>query len=1210
MGTSSIFDMNQINEIFSKKTLFWRLRVSLLYQPQRILLFGASLLLIGVIGQFFDAAFTSSAQSPLSFAFSVVSVVGVALNFWSDIFIANIWQMAASPFFVIGMALVSAASGLTHLSSGALSQTIGSIGIAGTGCIFFAMALFFVSVKDTFRMPLLGPHNYFLWGGVCFCAGTLLIFLNFLSLFPVFSSTYPGRVIALVGYFLLSLGALCFWCSSTLMFESTFIMVLHRYPSTSVLRKFPRCASWNLFACLASDVGGFVAFLSLASSSSVIGTGFLWGFIGGVGIVAVGRLTVSILYMFPKDILMTVGTFLDFCGLAVLCAGIATTTLANPVSLSLIIASGSVSLAGSLLLIFRSFLLGRKNTFFACGNFPAFAQVFQIAAACCLIVYGAHAPVSLNWLLSWAFLISLGESFSLFFSSNVIDVATAFNYASGDALSWDPDATFPVELKGQFVAQDDPLGWASAVNSQEYDVIIAGAGPAGLTAINELCIRGLNVAIFDIKETVVPDSRFFLMNPATIEGLWRLGVCENLFSRGQQNSAGWGSCFSSGMQHPDCIVFGNAPAYSRDVHSSLGNETSRLSSSRSTSCSWASQPGYRCVQSAQEAVLLEGARRFQKANVMFQHRVLDFRVINEGESDEYVLVLVKNEITQQVFKTKARFLVGCDGALSTVARLLKTKFDGFTNLAASRSVYFRSPNLFDSVKGKLCESHQYHVVRKNVGVAYFALRDIARGLWTFHLHALFDGRSPSVLDPDELYEMVQEFSGPEVEFEVITDGRWKWNFAIARTFRKGPVFLAGDACHSWPPFLGNGGNTAYQDVTNLCWKLEAAVRGWGGESLLQSYDLERRDQVLRNAMGVIANTPSPTRLKIAGRLLFNFFTKFIVLARWFHTTSGEHLGNNFCQSGLSYGCRYDFSPAVLGGDERNSPPEDPFPVYIPKLVPGGRVLHVEFTDTHSVHDLIKLSGYTIFKTSSLISKKEVEDIVDAFETLGAEITSVDISEKLISGLRAGKRNSYVATLWTEQQVVICRPDLYVSWTKAISLEDKNPADIASRLCGKSVPADALQKALSMNRWLTWRMYEGMKPMRQVFTKGTLVKNKEKEYLKENASKADVIEEPSAGDSNIPLQLLGKKKDENTCPHCEAPFDGDDFCMFNENKVHPRCLAGFRKNVGISDKVCAFCNKMVIRQSSVTKNRVKVHEACLKDFKAFRNQFEHQMIDFG
>jgi hypothetical protein len=80
---------------------------------------------------------------------------------------------------------------------------------------------------------------------------------------------------------------------------------------------------------------------------------------------------------------------------------------------------------------------------------------------------------------------------------------------------------------------------------------------------------------------------------------------------------------------------------------------------------------------------------------------------------------------------------------------------------------------------------------------------------------------------------------PDIEVEIEDVAVWKATAECAESFRKGRVFIAGDAAHVVPPTGGFGGNTGVQDAANLCWKLAMVVKGEADESLLDSYEQER-----------------------------------------------------------------------------------------------------------------------------------------------------------------------------------------------------------------------------------------------------------------------------------------------------------------------------------------------------------------------------------
>src|SRR5690606_12831889 len=81
---------------------------------------------------------------------------------------------------------------------------------------------------------------------------------------------------------------------------------------------------------------------------------------------------------------------------------------------------------------------------------------------------------------------------------------------------------------------------------------------------------------------------------------------------------------------------------------------------------------------------------------------------------------------------------------------------------------------------------------------------------------------------------------PDIEVEIEDVAVWKAVAECAEAYRRGRVFLAGDAAHVVPPTGGFGGNTGVQDAANLAWKLAAVLKGEAGEALLDSYEAERR----------------------------------------------------------------------------------------------------------------------------------------------------------------------------------------------------------------------------------------------------------------------------------------------------------------------------------------------------------------------------------
>jgi hypothetical protein len=96
-------------------------------------------------------------------------------------------------------------------------------------------------------------------------------------------------------------------------------------------------------------------------------------------------------------------------------------------------------------------------------------------------------------------------------------------------------------------------------------------------------------------------------------------------------------------------------------------------------------------------------------------------------------------------------------------------------------------------------------------------------------------------DETEMHAAIQRAIGTPTPVEILTTGRWELTGLIAEHFRKGRVFLAGDAAHTLPPTRGGyGANTGIADAFNLAWKLAAVLSGESNESILDSYEEERK----------------------------------------------------------------------------------------------------------------------------------------------------------------------------------------------------------------------------------------------------------------------------------------------------------------------------------------------------------------------------------
>ncbi|WP_345803516.1 FAD-dependent monooxygenase [Mesorhizobium sp. YIM 152430] len=207
----------------------------------------------------------------------------------------------------------------------------------------------------------------------------------------------------------------------------------------------------------------------------------------------------------------------------------------------------------------------------------------------------------------------------------------------------------------------------------------------------------------------------------------------------------------------------------------------------------------------------------------------------EEDADGVTVTAVPRESGAPV-KVRARFLVGCDGSKSAVrdmAGITQTRSDHDKLMVL---LVFRSTGLHELLKRFPGKSF-YNVLHPDLkGYWQFFGRVDLGNTWFFHAPVPADTTKDNFDFTAYLHRAVgADF---DVAFEHI--GFWDLRIAIADSYAKGRVFIAGDAAHSHPPYGGYGINTGFEDARNLGWKLAATLEGWGGEDLLDSYDAERR----------------------------------------------------------------------------------------------------------------------------------------------------------------------------------------------------------------------------------------------------------------------------------------------------------------------------------------------------------------------------------
>lgn len=329
-------------------------------------------------------------------------------------------------------------------------------------------------------------------------------------------------------------------------------------------------------------------------------------------------------------------------------------------------------------------------------------------------------------------------------------------------------------------------------------VLVAGAGPTGLTLAIELARRGVAVRVIEKADEFFDGSRGDGIQPRTLEVFDDLGVIDEVLDQG------------IGM-----------PALKVSIGGQYVGER-RMAEPVDPTPDRPYPNGWMLGQSRTEAILRARLADFG-VKVELSTELVSFRQAD----DEVTAELSTGEIVT------ADHLVGADGGRSTVRKALGIAFEGTTDDSIRML-------LGDVSADGLDHDYGYWFGGADNSMEGIILTPLSGGD-QFQFGTPLDDDQ---LDPtlETLQELVDRYAGPGVATlrNLTWSTIWRPNVRLAERFRVGRVFIAGDAAHVHPPTGGQGLNTGIQDAYNLAWKLAD-----GREEVLATYETERRTNAAR-----------------------------------------------------------------------------------------------------------------------------------------------------------------------------------------------------------------------------------------------------------------------------------------------------------------------------------------------------------------------------
>ncbi|MCK1675216.1 FAD-dependent monooxygenase [Bradyrhizobium sp. 150] len=361
---------------------------------------------------------------------------------------------------------------------------------------------------------------------------------------------------------------------------------------------------------------------------------------------------------------------------------------------------------------------------------------------------------------------------------------------------------------------------------------------------------------------------------------------------------------------------------------------------------------------------------------------------------------------------RAECVVGCDGSRSTVreqAGISQTRSDHDRLMVL---LVFRSTGLHQLLERYPGKSF-YNVLHPELeGYWKFFGRVDLGSTWFFHAPV----PAGTTRHNFDFRNYLLEAAGAEFDVEFQHIGFWDLRFALADTYRAGRIFIAGDAAHSHPPYGGYGVNSGLEDAVNLSWKLAAVLQGWGGEDLLDSYDLERRPVFASTARDFIEKSIFEDRNFLRAHNPLRDRAAFE--AAWRERQSGARAEVN------AFEPHYEGSPIVWGSHGAES---SAIGSHIhaaraghhlaPQLLTGGKNVFEELGRDFTLINLGASSGGSAF---------------------AAAAADLGVPLKVISDFASGGREKYGSRL------ILVRPDQFVAWAG----DEAEPVGILQRSIGQ------------------------------------------------------------------------------------------------------------------------------------------------------------------
>jgi 2-polyprenyl-6-methoxyphenol hydroxylase-like FAD-dependent oxidoreductase len=538
----------------------------------------------------------------------------------------------------------------------------------------------------------------------------------------------------------------------------------------------------------------------------------------------------------------------------------------------------------------------------------------------------------------------------------------------------------------------------------EFQVLISGAGPVGLTLAMDLARRGVRVGVVESRKKGEPPSvKCNHVAARTMEIFRQLGIAD--------------AVRNSGLPHnyPNDAVYRTTVTGEEITRISIPSAAERRTAFDGPDTWWpTAEPPHRINQIYLEPILFAAAN--DKPSITI-HNECELTAATQDQNG--VGATVRDLTTGADRTVRAQYLVGCDGSRSVVRNLIGAKLIGDAIVQRAQSTYIRAPKLLSLIPGR----PGWMNLSLNPRRSGNTIAIDGRETWLIHNYLYEHESDFEAIDRDKSIRTILGV-GDDFEYEILSKEDWIGRRLVADKFRDGRIFICGDSAHLWVPYAGYGMNAGIADAMNLSWLLAAAIEGWASTDILDAYMAERgpiTEQVshfaMSHALGAIRHRRDvPAAIEAPGkegRLARQAFGKAVY----------DLNVRQYCCGGLNFGYFYDRSPIIAY--DGHTAPAYTIDTFTGSTVPGCRLPHFWFANGRSIYDALGL-GFSLLRFNPAA---EINPLV-------REALSRRIPFQLLDIPACDRLALY------KEDLVLARPDFHIAWRG-----DALPADLEG-LIGK------------------------------------------------------------------------------------------------------------------------------------------------------------------